>query len=408
MSGFRWGLDAGDTRSLRGRVLVVMGRLRPGGSVEQARAEMETIGERLEQSDPGLNRGWQPSVYPLRDEIVGEVRTPLLVLLSAVGGLLLMACVNVANLLLARGATRGREVAVRAAMGATRGRLVLQLLCESLLLALAGGALGLVLARGAFALLTRLGSTSIPRLAQAHLDYRILVFAFLASVATGLVFGLAPALQVSTVNPNLALTAAGRGRTGFAGGPADARWPSGLRDRPGGGPADWRRFADAQFRATAGGESGVSAGRDCLTFRLPLSGTHNATPEQRAAFLKQAIDRLAALPGGAAGQRRQYPAADGAGNGNHFRSAGKAGAAARTTAHRTGAGGGAFLLPHDRDSGGGRAGFSGHRHPAERAGGGGEPDVGAPFLAAGRSAGCQAGAGPGGPRGGDCRRGWAT
>ena len=135
------------------------------------------------------------------------------VLLGAVGLLLLMACVNVANLLLARGATRQKEIAIRTALGATRSRLMAQFLCESVLLSLAGGALGLALARGSVALVARLGPASIPRLTQATVDGRLFLFALARSVFTGILFGIAPAIQGSRTNLNAALTEGGRGGT---------------------------------------------------------------------------------------------------------------------------------------------------------------------------------------------------
>ena len=133
-------------------------------------AELDSVGAQMEQALPALDKGWRPSVFVLGEELVGGVRQSLWVLLAAVGCLLLMACVNVANLLLARGATRRKEIALRAAMGAGRGRIVAQLLTESLLLALGGGASGLLLAAGAIYLLAHAGPASVPRLAQAAID----------------------------------------------------------------------------------------------------------------------------------------------------------------------------------------------------------------------------------------------
>jgi putative ABC transport system permease protein len=289
-------LDPNDTRAAHSRSLTVIARLRPGATIEQARAELDTIGDRLERADPVLNRGWRPSVFPLREELVGEVRQPLVVLAGAVGFLLLMACVNVANLLLARGAGRRREIAIRMAMGATRGRVARQLLAESLLLALAGGAQGLLLAWGGVAILARIGHTGIPRLGEARLDWRLFLFALGASVATGILFGLAPAILASGSTLNTALVEEGRGRT-------TARSGRLLRHALVvsevalavlvliGATLLIRSFARLRAVDLGFQPSGL------VTLRLPLAGVRNTAAERRIAFLQQARDRVAALPG---------------------------------------------------------------------------------------------------------------
>src|SRR5438477_2471789 len=167
------GLEANDPLSSDRRFLTVLGRLRRNMPEAHARAELETIGSRLEQANPVLNKGWRPSVFPLDGELIGKARRELWVLSGAVSFLLLMACVNVANLLLARGATRRKEIAVRLAVGAGRGRVVTQLLSESMLLATGGGLLGMLLATGGVGLLARLGQASIPRLGEARADPRL-------------------------------------------------------------------------------------------------------------------------------------------------------------------------------------------------------------------------------------------
>jgi putative ABC transport system permease protein len=290
------GLDPGDARAASGRSLTVLARLRPGATLAQARAEFEAIGDRLAQADPALNRNWRPSLFPLREELVGEVRQPLAVLLGAVGFLLLMACVNVANLLLARGTGRRREIAIRMAMGASRGRIALQLLSESLLLALAGGALGLLLAWGGVALLARLGQASIPRMAEARLDWRLFTFALAISVVTGVLFGLAPAIQGSGARLNAALGEGGRGRT-------SARSARVLRNGLVacevalavlvliGATLLIRSFA--RLRAVDLGFQPAGL----LTLRLPLAGDRNAAAERRILFVQQVEERIAALPG---------------------------------------------------------------------------------------------------------------
>jgi putative ABC transport system permease protein len=167
----------------------------------------------MEKALPALNAGSRPSVYVLGEELVGGVRQSLWVLLGAVGCLLLMACVNVANLLLARGATQQKEIALRTAMGAARVRIVGQLFTESMLLALGGGAAGLLLGAGAIHLLSRGGPASVPRLAQASLDWRLFLFMLAVSLLTAILFGLAPALQGARGNLSVVLNEGGRGGT---------------------------------------------------------------------------------------------------------------------------------------------------------------------------------------------------
>ena len=187
---------------LTSEFLTVIARLAPGVSFEQAKAEMATISGQLLTEVPDLREpGWHVRLDPMAEIVVGDVKPALLVLLGAVGLVLAIACANVANLLLARGASRQREIAVRAALGAGRGRIVRQLLGESVLLALAGGALGLVVAFWGVRLLER-GLPEHLAAVDVGIDLPVLGFALAISVATGLLFGLAPALQLS--RPRLA------------------------------------------------------------------------------------------------------------------------------------------------------------------------------------------------------------
>jgi predicted permease len=192
----------------------IVARLRPGVTIRQAQAEMDTITARLRHEHPDLyppNGGLTFGVVPLLEQVVGEVRKPLLILLGAVALVLLIACANVANLLLARALSRQKEIAIRAALGAGRRRLLRQLLTESVLLALGGGAAGALFAAAAIKLATTLGSSQIPRLHEIGTDIRVLLFTLLLSVLTGVLFGLAPALRLSRRDVQAGLQEAARG-----------------------------------------------------------------------------------------------------------------------------------------------------------------------------------------------------
>jgi putative ABC transport system permease protein len=189
-------------------------RLKPGVTVEQARANMESIAVNLEKQYPDTNTGNRVTITPALENVVRNVRPALRVLLGVVALVLLIACANVANLLLARATSRQKEMAIRTAMGASRWRIVRQLLTESVVLALAGGGLGLLLASWGVHLIVAISPNSIPRSREIVVDGRVLVFTIVVAVLTSMIFGLMPALQASKPNLNETLKDAGRGSTG--------------------------------------------------------------------------------------------------------------------------------------------------------------------------------------------------
>jgi len=174
-----------------------VGLLKRGVSIAQAQAEVNTIAARLERDYPDTNAGWSLRLEPLQTVVVGSVRLALLMLLAAVGFVLLIACVNVASLLLSRNTVRQREIVIRTAIGAGRSRLVKQLLTESLLLAAAGGVAGVFLANAGVELLKRIGPQSLPRLDEVNVSGVVLAFTFAIAIFTGVLFGLGPALKAS-------------------------------------------------------------------------------------------------------------------------------------------------------------------------------------------------------------------
>ena len=186
-------------------------RLKPGVTLEQARADLSTIARRIEQQNPLTNSNITFRAVPLEEAIVGDVRPALLVLLGAVAFVLLIASANVANLMLARRSVREREVAIRSALGASRARLTIQLLTESVLLAAIGGLSGLLLAGWGVKLLLKLGPSNLPRLEEITIDARVLAFACVLSLVSGTLFGLVPAVEGGRSDLNNALKEGGRG-----------------------------------------------------------------------------------------------------------------------------------------------------------------------------------------------------
>ncbi len=275
--------------------LSAVARLKPEASLRQAQAEMETITARLRQQYPETNNNRFNRVVPLQTYLVGDTSRMLWLLFGAVGCVLLIACANVANLLLARAATRRREMAVRAALGATRGRVLRQLMTESLLLALTGGLAGLLLAWWGADALTRLLPTDFPRRGEIALDLPTPGFALLASLVTALIFGLAPAWQSARVELQEALKDSARGNAGarshrLRGALVMAEVALSLVLLVGAGLL-LRGFLRLQAVAAGFDAGGV------LTLRLSPSGANFRQDPQYIAYYQKVNEKLAALPG---------------------------------------------------------------------------------------------------------------
>ncbi|HLW53404.1 MAG TPA: ABC transporter permease [Candidatus Angelobacter sp.] len=274
--------------------LLMIGRLKSGASIAQAQSDLSVIQERLNRQYPE-NRPRRVAIQPESDAISGAMRPALLVLLGAVGFVLLIACANVANLLLARAAARQKEFTVRSALGASRWTIIRQLLTESVLLSLAGAAVGVLLAQWGTAILVRVAPQGLARISDAGLDLRVLAFTLVVALVTGVLFGLAPAAQVSRSDLNRALTESSRGSSA---GPSGARVRSMLVTSQlaialvlliGAGlllrSFSRLKHVDPGFRAD-----------HVLTFLLEVPSERHPRP-QRALFVSELLGSVRVLPG---------------------------------------------------------------------------------------------------------------
>jgi putative ABC transport system permease protein len=274
----------------------IVALLKKGVTAAQARAEMSVIAQRLERAYPATNTGWGTTVFPMSEMFAGKIRPVLVILLGAVGLLLLIACANLANLLLARAATREKEIAVRAALGAGRSRIVSQLLTESLVLAMAGGGLGLLLAVWSVRLLRSVVPDMFPQLQHMSINLQVLAFTLALSLITGLLFGLVPAWKSSRTDLNSTLKEAA-GRSESAGGSHRIR-----------GFLLGFEVALAVLLSVSAGlllrsfvrvtaiDPGVRIA-NVLTMTLSLPDTKYDTPVKRANFFKDVTGRVQSLPG---------------------------------------------------------------------------------------------------------------
>jgi putative ABC transport system permease protein len=290
-----WARTLPDDRNWHPGIFAIA-RLKPGVTREQARSEMVGLTKRLEQQYPLYNTGVSANIVGIQDQMVQNVRPALLLLLGAVAAVLLIACVNVANLLLARAASRSREVAIRTAMGASRGRIIRQLLTESVLLSLSGGLLGILMAVDALGPLVKLASGSVPKVVTIALDYRVLIFTLAVSVLTGVFFGIAPALGTTKLDLRETLNEGSRGSTA---GPGQHRMRGFLVAA---------EIAAAMLLLIGSGLLLRSFERlqevppgfqpdHLLAADLPLSLNAYAKPEQRFEFFDRLVERSQALPG---------------------------------------------------------------------------------------------------------------
>jgi putative ABC transport system permease protein len=275
--------------------LMVLGRLKPAATLEQAQAGMSTIASRIEQQYPDIQTGRDIQLVPLQEELVQFVRPALLVLLGAVGFVLLIACTNVANLLLARSAARRREIAIRTALGAGRWRLIRQFLTESVLLFILGGTLGLLISKWGMDFLVNWASGFMPRAGEVRLDARVVGFTLLLSFLTGVIFGLAPAIQSSKTDVQSALKEGGNSgqsqrRNWIRSGLVIAEIAAALVLLVGAG------LLIKSFNRLLTTDTGVKA-ENVITMGLTLPQSLYSTQQSRTLFYQQVLERVASTAG---------------------------------------------------------------------------------------------------------------
>ena len=284
-----------DRTSRKHHELVVIGRLKAGVTMARAASDLRNISLRLQQLYPATNNTISSGLVSLNEELVGDVRAPLLVLLAAVGLILLIACSNVANLLLSRAVTRSPEIALRAALGASRLRQIQQLLLESSVLSLLGGVLGVIFAAATMPALRLLAEKEVPRANEITLDPFVLSVALAVTAATGILFGLPPAFEALRQSHNAALRSAGRGvlgdslRIGFRRALVVLEVSLSIVVLTGAG------LLVRSFSKLLATDPGLHTART-LTFSVPLSGANYQKPEQYQRFFDALLPKLAALP----------------------------------------------------------------------------------------------------------------
>ncbi|HET6975484.1 MAG TPA: ABC transporter permease [Pyrinomonadaceae bacterium] len=285
-----------DMRRRRGRFASAVARLKSGVPMDQAQREMDTIGVRLAQQYPEFNTAWGVNVVPLRTQMTGEIRRPLLILLGAVGFVLLIACANVANLLLARASSRRKEIAVRAGLGANRWRIARQLLTESVLLSLIGGALGVLVAWWGTKALVALSPPALIDLNRVGVSLPVLGFTLGLSLITGIVFGLVPALDATRFNLHNSLKEGGKNVGGSSGSNrvrslfVVTQVALALVLLVGAG------LLVKSLKRLQAVDTGFNAD-NLLTVRVSLPMGKYDTEQKRIAFFKQASEQMKAIPG---------------------------------------------------------------------------------------------------------------